>query len=106
MILGAAERREGKVPVSFPTWCLTAPVQKVLSGPSLGVLPFRKYPVENSYPSGYAGSFTSLSLGVQTCSQSLPPRKEYLVRGCEPWQLGGEAKENVKIIQSSEGRLD
>lgn len=34
------EEKKGKVPVSFPTWCLAAPMQKVLSGASVGILPF------------------------------------------------------------------
>ena len=72
---GSSWEKKGKVPVSFPTWCLAAPVQIVLSGASPGTLPFRKCPDENSYPDGYTGNFTSPFLsGCRLVPSSSLPR--------------------------------
>lgn len=83
------EEKKGKVPVSFPTWSLAAPVQKVLSGASVGILPFRKHPDQNPYPDEYTGSFTnpSPSLCVDLFPATPHPGRGYLVRGSELWQL-------------------
>lgn len=63
------EEKKGKVPVSFPTWCLAAPMQKVLSGASVGILPFRSTLMRTLTLMGaQEASPTLLLLLVQTCS--------------------------------------